>query len=106
MKKILLFLSFLLMSIGMWGATETATFTPSNFTGQGTSGTGSAISATVDGVTFSCDKGYGAAQIRCYSGSKITISSTNTITAIFFTFSDSRTGGLETLYTSLSTTSW
>ena len=90
--------------MGMWG--QTATFSPSNFSGQGTSGTGSAISATVDGVTFACDKGYGTTQIRCYSGGTITISSSNTITAITFTFSGSYTGGLETSYTSLSTSSW
>ena len=85
---------------------DTASFAPSDFSGQGTSGTGSAISATVDGVTFACNKGYGTTQIRCYSGGKITISSSNTITAISFTFSGSYTGGLETSYTSLSTTSW
>ncbi len=83
-----------------------ASFAPSNFSGQGTSGTGSAISATVDGVTFACNKGYGTTQIRCYSGGKVTISSSNTITAISFTFSGSYTGGLETSYTNLSTTSW
>ncbi len=87
-----------------WGGE--ASFAPSDFSGQGTSGTGSAISATVDGVTFACNKGYGTTQIRCYSGGKITISSSNTITAISFTFSGSYTGGLETSYTGLSTTSW
>jgi hypothetical protein len=86
----------------VWGVA----FAPSNFSGQGTSGTGSAISAKVDGVTFACDKGYGTTQIRCYSGGKITISSSSTITAISFTFSGSNTGGLETSYTNLSTTSW
>ena len=93
------------LSIGqMWA--ENAAFAPSNFSGQGTSGTGSAISATVDGVTFASNKGYGTTQIRCYSGGKITISSTNTITAISFTFSGSYTGGLSTSYTGLSTNSW
>ena len=95
----------LILTIGVgnvWGVA----FAPSNFSGQGTSGTGSAISATVDGVTFACDKGYGTTQIRCYSGGKITISSSSTITAISFTFSGSYTGGLETSYTNLSTTSW
>ena len=83
-----------------------AVFAPSDFSGQGTSGTGSAISATVDGVTFACNKGYGTTQIRCYSGGIITISSSNTIKAISFTFSGSYTGGMETSYTSLNTTSW
>lgn len=88
------------------GGGSTASFAPSDFSGQGTSGTGSAISATVDGVTFACDKGYGTTQIRCYSGGNITISSSKTITDISFTFSGSYTGGLETSYTGLSTTSW
>lgn len=88
----------------MWAAD--ASFAPSNFSGQGTSGTGSAISATVDGVTFACNKGYGTTQVRCYKDGKITISSANTITAISFTFSGSYTGGLATSYTNLSTTSW
>lgn len=98
------FLLLIMGSVSAWA--ETATFEPSNFSGQGTSGTGSAISATVDGVTFACDKGYGTTEIRCYSGSKITISSSNTITAISFTFTGGRTGGMETSYTGLSTTSW
>ena len=98
---ILLCLAF---STSVWGAD--AAFAPSNFSGQGTSGTGSAISAIVDGVTFACNKGYGTTQIRCYSGGKIIISSSNTITAISFTFSGSYTGGLSTSYTDLSTTSW
>ena len=88
------------------GGGGTATFAPSDFTDQGTEGTGSAISAIVDGVTFACDKGYGTTQIRCYKNSKITISSSKNITSISFTFSGSYTGGLETSYTSLSTTSW
>ena len=84
------------------------TFTPTDFNGQGISGTGGTIKATVEGVTFSCDKGYGysTSQFRCYNGSKITISTTSTITKIEFTFYSSYTGGLETSYTDLSTTSW
>jgi hypothetical protein len=94
---------FTIGSGNVWGAE----FAPSNFSGQGTSGTGSAISATVDGVTFACDKGYGTTQFRCYKGGKITISSSSTITAISFTFSsNSYKGGLSTSYTGLSTTSW
>ena len=81
-------------------------FLPGDFSGQGTSGTGSAISATENGVTFACDKGYGTTQFRCYSGGKITISSSNTITAISFTFSGSYKGGLESSYTNLDTKFW
>ena len=106
-KRLAIVLTMLLIvGIGQaWGAT--AEFAPTNFSGQGTSGTGSKISATVNGVTFACDKGYGTTPFRCYSGSTITISSSNTITAISFTFSENKyTGGLETSYTNLSTTSW
>lgn len=110
MLKKLHFKSLLLMAAMVFGVGNTwgeqAQFAPSNFSGQGTSGSGSSISATVDGVTFACDKGYGTTQIRCYSGGKITISSSNTITAISFTFSGSYTGGMETSYTELSTKSW
>lgn len=88
----------------VWGATST--FAPSDFSGQGTEGTGSPISATVDGVTFSCDKGYGGDQIRCYSGGTLTISSSNTITAISFSFSGGKTGGMSTSNTGLSTNNW
>lgn len=107
MRKLKLFSVLMCLFIGigqMWA--DEAPFVPSDFSGQGTSGSGSAISATVNGVTFACNKGYGTTQFRCYSGGKITISSTNTITAISFTFSGSYNGGLETSYTSLSTTSW
>ena len=98
----------LLLMVVMGSAWATVvTFSPSDFTGQGTSGSGSDISATVDGVTFSCDKGYGTTQIRCYKDGEITISSpSSTITKIEFTFSGSYTGGLSTSYTDLSTTSW
>ena len=102
--KTVLLLFALVVGSSAWGGE--ATFAPSNFSGQGTSGTGSAISATVNGVTFACDKGYGTTQIRCYGGSKITISSSNTITAISFTFSSSYTGGMEISYNNLSTNSW
>ena len=89
------------------GGSGTASFAPSNFSGQGVTGTGGPISATVDGVTFSCDKGFGTTQIRCYSGGSITISSSYTITAIAFTFSGSSyKGGLKDSYTNLSTNSW
>lgn len=101
----LLLLACMMLGMSAWGET-TATFEPSDFSEQGTSGTGSAISATVDGVTFACDKAFGTTQIRCYKDGKITISSSKTITAIAFTFSGTYTGGLETSYTDLSTNSW
>ena len=90
-----------------WG--NEVTFTPSDFSGQGTSGSGSVVTATKDGVTFHCNKGYtdGTAHVRCYSGGTITISSTGKITAIQFSFTgNSNTGGLQKQYNSLSTSSW
>ena len=98
-----------LMTVGVgsvFAQEETVTFGPSDFSGQGTSGTGSSISATKDGVTFSCDKGYGTTQFRCYKDGKIIISSSKTISSISFSFSGSYTGGLETSYTELNTYSW
>ena len=86
----------------------TAQFSPNDFTDQGVSGTGGAISATNDDITFSCNKGYGTTQIRCYSGGVVTISAANgkTIKNITFSFSGSNTGGLETSYTDVSSSSW
>jgi len=89
------------------GGTD-VTFAPADFSNQGTSGTGDAISSTKSGITFACDKGYGTTQIRCYSGSNISITaeSGKTIIGIKFTFSSTYTGGLETTYSNLNTSSW
>ena len=88
--------------------TSTVTFSPDDFSGQGTSSTGSPISLTKDGITVACDKGFGTTEIRCYAGSVFSISSENgkTITAISFTFSGGRNGGLESSYSGLNTNSW
>lgn len=64
------------------GSGETSTadvvFDKNDFAGQGVSGTGGAVEATKNGVTFTCDKGYGDGQygVRCYKGSTVTIAST------------------------------
>ena len=51
-------------------------FTSADFNGQGTSGTGSQVTATKDGVTFTCDKAYGDQYgVRCYKNSNVTITS-------------------------------
>ena len=104
--RALMLVVLMLCGVGTtWG--DTVTFEPSALEGQGTSGTGSAISATIDGITFACNKGFGTTQIRCYANSTITISSTNTITAINFTFSGtSYTGNLNQSYSKLSTKKW
>ena len=63
------------------GSGETSTadvvFDKNDFAGQGVSGTGGAVSAEKNGVTFTCDKGYGDGQygVRCYKGSTVTITS-------------------------------
>lgn len=51
-------------------------FTSSDFNGQGTSGTGSEVTATKDGVTFTCDKAFGDQYgVRCYKNSNVSITS-------------------------------
>ena len=54
------------------------------FAGRGTSGAGSEISATKDGVTLTFTKGYGASatQIRAYAGGTLTFTAENDITQI------------------------
>ncbi len=53
-------------------------FTSVDFNGQGTSGTGSEVTATKDGVTFTCDMAYGDQYgVRCYKNGVVTISSTD-----------------------------
>lgn len=71
------------------GETSTAdvVFDKNDFAGQGVSGTGGAVEATKNGVTFTCDKGYGDGQygVRCYKGSTVTIiSATEQIAKIEF----------------------
>jgi len=102
--KILILLCSLAIGGRAWA--DTVTFTPSDFTGQGTSTTGSAMSATKSEVTFACDGGFGTDEIRCYSNSTITITSLRTITALSFSFADSYRGGLNTSYSNISTKSW
>lgn len=53
-------------------------FTSTEFNGQGTSGTGGQVTATKDGVTFTCDKAFGDQYgVRCYKNGVVTISSTD-----------------------------
>ncbi len=65
-------------------------------TSGGTSGTGSKLTATSDGITFTFSKGYKTgSQIRSYASGSITISYGNTITvsAINMTVGDGKLGG-------------
>lgn len=61
------------------GETSTAdvVFDKNDFAGQGVMTTGGPVSATKNGVTFTCDKGYGDGQygVRCYKNSTVTITS-------------------------------
>ena len=51
-------------------------FTSADFNGQGTSQTGSEVTATKDGVTFTCNKAFGDQYgVRCYKNSNVTITS-------------------------------
>ncbi|MBQ7632005.1 MAG: choice-of-anchor J domain-containing protein [Paludibacteraceae bacterium] len=73
--------------------------TGAEFAGQGTSNTGSQVSATVEGVTFTCDKGYSDdanATLRCYKNGVITITSeTEQIGKLVFKFYSTYTGDLD-----------
>lgn len=78
--------------------TADVVFAMEDFAGKGTSGTGSEVTVTKGGVTFTCDKAYGDGQygVRCYKGSTITISSdSEQIGKIVFVFGLDKTGGLD-----------
>ena len=70
-----------------------------DFAGQGTANTGSEVSFTKDGVTFTCDKGYSDdahSTLRCSKNSIITISSTGEqIGKLVFQFYSTYTGDLD-----------
>lgn len=93
--------------LGGGGEGTSVEFDASDFSGKGTSGSGSAVSVTKEVITVSTDKGYGTTQFRVYSGGKLTISSSaGNIQSIAFTFSGSYTGGLSTSYSDVNSTSW
>lgn len=93
MRKIKLFMMLALLVAGVSGAwAETVTFSYTDFSGQGTSGTGSTITSTKNGITVSSDKGYTPGStnrhFRIYTGGKLTIASEDfTITNVSITFS-------------------
>lgn len=102
MKKFTLFLSAMLFSVMSFAGI--VTFTPADFEGQGTSGSGSPVTVTKDGVTVSCDKGFGNKYaLRCYKDGVVTISATENIASLEFAFDtyDGRyyNGNLEESYT-------
>ena len=80
---------------GSMMATE-VTFTKADFAGQGTANTGSEVSATKDGVTFTFSKGYCADEsLRCYAHGALSITATSTIEKINFTTTGGKNGGLD-----------
>lgn len=83
---------------GVAPAPADVVFTGEDFLGQGTSSSGSAVSATKGGVTFSCDKGYSDdanKTLRCYKNGVITITSeTEQIGMLKFKFFSTYTGDL------------
>ena len=102
MKKITLLLSAMLMAVMSFAATV-VTFTPTDFEGKGTTSTGSPVEVTKDGVTVSCDKGFGNSYaFRCYTDGVVTISATENIYSLEFTFDTYNdryyNGGLEEVY--------
>lgn len=83
-------------SLNAWG--EKVTLTTADYTW---SATNNEVSQTVDGVTFHFSGGstaptYYSDGLRTYEGCKITISSTNSITNIVFTYTISNSGCLNT----------
>ena len=87
MKKISTLFLALLAVVAMQAKTVTIDCV-SAFAGQGTSSTGSEVTYTQDGVTFTCDKAYGDGEygVRCYKGSTITITAEENISKIAFNF--------------------
>ena len=102
MKKITLLLSAVLFTVMSFAGV--VTFTPADFEGQGTTSTGSPVTVTKDGVTVSCDKGYGTSYaLRCYTDGVVTISATENIASLEFAFDTYNdryyNGNLEESYT-------
>ena len=106
----LLLCALLFGSLQVWGATTTASFSPTDFQDQGSSNNGGNISCTKSPITVSCDKGYGYSsnQTRLYQNGYLSItSSAGNIKEIAISFtSSSYQCGLNTSYTGLNTTSW
>ena len=81
------------------GETADVVISGADFAGQGTAETGSEVSVTKDGVTFTCDKGYSDdahSTLRCYKNGVITITSTGEqIGKLVFQFYSTYTGDLD-----------
>lgn len=85
MKKLLSLVSAIALALPIFAGT--VTFKPGDFGGQGTSSTGSEVTATKGGVTLHCDKGYGSTSaLRCYKNGVLTITSETKISTLDFSF--------------------
>ena len=94
MKKLFSILAAVLFAGSMMA--DVVTFTKDDFAGQGTANTGSEVTATKGGVTFTYSKGYCADEsLRCYAHGALTITATATIEKINFTTTGGKTGGLD-----------
>lgn len=94
MRKLFSLIAAVLFA-GSMMATEVI-FTNADFAGQGTANTGSEVSATKGGVTFTYSKGYSADEsLRCYAHGSLSITATATIEKINFTTTGGKNGGLD-----------
>ncbi len=94
MRKFFSLLAAVLFAGSMMAAE--VTFTKDDFAGQGTANTGSEVSATKDGVTFTFSKGYCADEsLRCYAHGALSITAEATIEKINFTTTGGKNGGLD-----------
>lgn len=85
MKKFFTLFAAALVSLSMLAVD--AVFDASDFNGKGTSQTGSEVTATKNGVTFTCDKAYGDSYgVRCYKNGVVSISCEQQIAKIIFEF--------------------
>ena len=85
MKKLFSLIAVVLTAMTMFAAD--VEFGSADFNGQGVSGTGGTVTATKNGVTFTCDMAYGDQYgVRCYKNSVVTISADQQIGKIVFEF--------------------
>lgn len=97
---------FSVQTMGQESNSTSVSFDATEFAGLGASGTGSEVSSTKNGVSFTCDKAYGDnTTLRCYKGAVINVSAgSKLISRISFECSGTYTGGLENENTVNSTT--
>jgi len=94
MKKFFSFIAMMLFAGSMMA--EVVTFTKEDFAGQGTANSGSEVTATKNGVTFTFSKGYCADEsLRCYAHGALSITASSNIQKINFTTTGGKTGGLD-----------